>query len=166
MDEREQFLASQQRHSDSRLNDRQDAMERRAISQLLTAYGFKGSRRRVFKKGLTWFWTEQYPDMPLPFVARHIERWSFDDLFTRFTKSHVFAAWLDAADTYPDSDKVGVVFHAGRVGEMIMHNSVEVASGTEIIARYNDNAYTIRPYKRFLYWLVERWKPMGGPLEA
>jgi len=164
-DERDEFIASRQKYFDGRQNDRQDAMERRAISQLLTAVGFKGSRKWVFKKGLTWFWTEQYPDMPVPFIARHIEKWSFDELFTRFTKTPVYEAIQDAEDAF-DSYRVGAVFHAGRLGEMVIHNMVNASVGKRIVIPCHRDTYIIEPYKGFLVWLLDIWGPMGGPLEA
>jgi len=168
-DEREDFIQSQQKYSDGRSNDRQDAMERRAISQLLTVYSFRGRRQQVFDKGLNWLWTEQYPDMPVPFIARDIKSWSFADLFKRFTKTPALEAFRDAQDTH-DSAHVGAVFHAGGVGELIILNRpldmISDFRGTAIVTSYNNEELYIQPYKEFLSWLVCSWRPMGGLLEA
>jgi len=166
-DERAEFLASQQEYSDGRANDRQDAQERKALSQLLTVYGFKGSRKWVFEKGLMWLWTDQYPDMPVPFIARSFPTgWSFAHLFTRFTKTPIYTAFEDAQETFGESELCGVVFHMGSMGEMIAHNRIYTTFKTLITANYNNEFIYIQPYRDFLDWLVSSWRPTGGPLEA
>ncbi len=170
-DPRAEMMRSRQEFIDGKETDRQKSMERRVMSQLMTAYGVKRKKwiiREIQEKGhtLTWLW-DQHPDVPIKLIARHIYRWSLLEIFTRPTKSPVYEAFEDAFDTYPD-DWVGAVFHADKLGEMIIHNWPRKFPGTCIVPPCSANygPLIIQQFKHFIPRLRDEWDPVGYPLEV
>ncbi len=163
------MLRGQQAYIDERESARQESIEKTALGRILTAYGRnKAALRRMIGDNytLSWLW-EEHPDAPVRLIAKHIYKWSFTDLFQRFTKTPILEAFEDAVDSFSeDRCYVGAVFHANVLGEMVIHNWPMEFPGTKIIPPCPVKEYgtlTIQPFSHFLKVYAAYWHPTGFP---
>ena len=171
VDPREALMRNRREYADERQSERQKSMERKAMSQIMSAYGVRNKKyiiRDAQKDGhtLSWLW-DKHPDSPVKLIARHIYKWSWVEMFTRFTKTPVFEAFEDAVDTYPEH-YVGAVFHAGGLGDMVVHNWTAEFKGTLIVppCPKQYGRIIVQQFKYFVQALREEWNPIGYPLEV
>lgn len=169
MDPREQFLSEQREYFDERNTDRQENIDAGTAAKIIRGFGLNPNavrRREGDNLSLTWLW-EQHPESPVKIKAQHIRSWDFTELFTRFTATHIYDAFEDAVDCYPDQTYLGSVFHANKLGDMIIHNWPRAFDGTQILPGSGAKRYgrlSINQFKHFLPVFCAEWSPVGYPL--